>query len=329
MGDNRNLAPSSPTNPLRITKYVAIPPSLSSVPERHVEGRSKCRDAATECCRVLASAGRYPEVPVAGLAHRFPRPAPLLAASRSSFDEISGRVSAKFDLGMLSCVGGWRYAGIVGSNGARVTDSDDNMMIPDTRAAEIAAISRQRLLYWAKTDLVKPDTERKISSRNVVRLYSLARLVELVAASELRHQGVSLQHIRRIINYLQRQGYESPLRELRFALSGERVLFQHDDGTWEDSRRPFQGVMWQVIDLEAIRSRVQGRLQRGDADAGVIEKRRKVQASKPVFRGTRVPVDAVRRYLEAGKTTAEILEAFPSLTAKDIEAAEASSSAVA
>lgn len=210
-----------------------------------------------------------------------------------------------------------------------MTDSHDNMMIPDTRAAEIAAISRQRLLYWAKTDLVKPDTERKISSRNVVRLYSLARLVELVAASELRHQGVSLQHIRRIINYLQRQGYESPLRQVHFALSGERVLFQHDDGTWEDSRRPFQGVMWQVIDLEAIRSRVQGRLQRGDADAGVIEKRRKVQASKPVFRGTRVPVDAVRRYLEAGKTTAEILEAFPSLTAKDIEAAEASSSAVA
>jgi hypothetical protein len=32
-----------------------------------------------------------------------------------------------------------------------------------------------------------------------------------------------------------------------FALSGERVLFQHDDGTWEDSRRPFEGVMWQDV----------------------------------------------------------------------------------
>lgn len=60
------------------------------------------------------------------------------------------------------------------------------------------------------------------------------------------------------------------------------------------------------------------------------EKRRKVQASKPVFRGTRVPVAAVRRYLQAGKTIQEILDAFPSLTEEDITAAaEASSSSVA
>ena len=215
------------------------------------------------------------------------------------------------------------------ANGAEVSHSDDDMMVPDKRAGEIAGISPQRLRYWEKTDLIKPDIEREISSRNVVRLYSLSRLVELVVASELRHQGVSLQHIRRIISHLRRQGYESPLREVRFALSGDQVLFQHGDGTWEDSRRPFQGVMWQVIDLQAIRSRVQGRLQRSGAHVGVVEKRRKVQASKPVFRGTRVPVEAVRRYLEAGKTTKEILDAFPSLTDEDVKAAGASSSSVA
>ncbi|NIA26295.1 MAG: DUF433 domain-containing protein [Gammaproteobacteria bacterium] len=210
-----------------------------------------------------------------------------------------------------------------------MSHSDDDMMVPDKRAAGIAGISRQRLRYWEKTDLIKPDIEREISSRNVVRLYSLSRLVELVVASELRHQGVSLQHIRRIIDYLRQRGYASPLREVRFALSGERVLFQHGDGTWEDSRRPFQGVMWQVIDLQAIRSRVQGRLRRSAAHAGVVEKRRKVQASKLVFRGTRVPVEAVRRYLDAGKTTQEILDAFPSLTEDDIQATKASSSSVA
>jgi len=87
-------------------------------------------------------------------------------------------------------------------------------------------------------------------------------------------------------------------------------MFQHDDGAREDSRRPFEGVMWQVIDLRAIRSRVRGRLERSEAHAGVVEKRRKVQASKPVFRGTRVPVEAVKGYLEAGETTSEILDAF-------------------
>jgi DNA-binding transcriptional MerR regulator len=215
------------------------------------------------------------------------------------------------------------------ADGVEVRYPSDDMMVPDRQAAEIAAISRQRLRYWEKTDLIKPDIEREISPRNVVRLYSLPRLVELVAASELRYQGVSLQHIRRIISHLRTQGYEAPLREVRFALSGDRVLFQHANGAWEDSRRPFQGVMWQVVDLAAIRSRVQGRLERSSADSGVVEKRRKVQASKLVFRGTRVPVEAVRGYLQAGKTPLEILEAFPSLTVEDVKAVEAQLTSVA
>ena len=210
-----------------------------------------------------------------------------------------------------------------------MTYTDERTAVPDKRAAEIAALSRQRLRYWEKTDLISPDVERKISPRNVVRLYSLPRVVELVVASELRKQGVSLQHIRRIIEHLRQQGYESPLREVRFALSDDRVVFQHTDGSWEDSRRPFQGVMWQVIDLEEIRTRVQGRLRRSSRDTGVIEKRRKVQASKPVFRGTRVPVEAVEGYLKAGKSTQEIMEAFPSLNEEDVEAAEAQLTSVA
>ena len=210
-----------------------------------------------------------------------------------------------------------------------VTLTDERTSLPDKRAAEIAAISRQRLRYWEKTDLIVPDVERVISPRNVVRLYSLPRVVELVVASELRRQGVTLQHIRRIITHLREQGYEAPLREVRFALSGDRVLFQHTDGSWEDSRQPFQGVMWQVIDLEQIRARIRSRLSRSSSDAGVIERRRKVQASKPVFRGTRVPVEAVEGYLKAGKGIGEIMEAFPSLTEEDIEAARAQLTSVA
>lgn len=36
-----------------------------------------------------------------------------------------------------------------------------------------------------------------------------------VLPSTLRRQGVSLQHIRKIIAHLRGQGYESPLREVR------------------------------------------------------------------------------------------------------------------
>jgi len=206
---------------------------------------------------------------------------------------------------------------------------DEMTAFTEAQAANIAGVRRQRLQYWDSTGLITPDVKRDISPRNIVRLYSFQRVVELVVASELRRQGVSLQHIRRIVNHLRQLGYDVPLSELVFARSGGHVLFQHPDGSWEDSNHPFQGVMRQVIDLEEIRARVRSRAARRSDDAGSIEKRRKVQASKPVFAGTRVPVEAVSGYLRAGRSHAEILEAFPSLTLKDIESAEAQLSTVA
>lgn len=72
---------------------------------------------------------------------------------------------------------------------AEVRLPDDDMMVSDKLAAEVAAINRHRLRYWEKTDLIKPDVGREISPRNIVRLYSLPRLVELGAASDLRLAG--------------------------------------------------------------------------------------------------------------------------------------------
>ena len=54
----------------------------------------------------------------------------------------------------------------------------DLAMIPSRQAAGIAAISRQRLRYWEDTKLIEPTVSRKLSTRNVVRLYSLDRLLE-------------------------------------------------------------------------------------------------------------------------------------------------------
>ncbi len=199
-------------------------------------------------------------------------------------------------------------------------------MVTDDHAARIAAISRRRLRYWEDTGLIEPDVVRQISPRNVVRLYSLPSIVEAVVASELRHQGISLQHIRRIIDRLRDRGYTAPLRQLRFAVTGNVLVFELPDGTWEDSRRPYEGVLWQVLDLEQIRTRISDRLTRSRDDAGTVERRRKVQGSKPVFRGTRVPVEAVERYLAAGHSEEQILRAFPSLTSEDIAAARAAAS---
>jgi uncharacterized protein (DUF433 family) len=52
-----------------------------------------------------------------------------------------------------------------------------------------------------------------------------------------------------------------------------------------------------------------------------IEINPKVMMGKPVIRGTRLTVELILRKLAEGASEAELLEAYPRLTLKDIQAA--------
>jgi uncharacterized protein (DUF433 family) len=54
-----------------------------------------------------------------------------------------------------------------------------------------------------------------------------------------------------------------------------------------------------------------------------IEMKPGVMRGKPVIRGTRIPVELILRKLAEGATTAELMDAYPSLKKADIEAAKA------
>ena len=47
----------------------------------------------------------------------------------------------------------------------------------------------------------------------------------------------------------------------------------------------------------------------------------KIMLGKPVIRGTRIPVELVLRKLAEGATEPDLLDAYPRLTRKDIQAA--------
>jgi uncharacterized protein (DUF433 family) len=46
-----------------------------------------------------------------------------------------------------------------------------------------------------------------------------------------------------------------------------------------------------------------------------------VMLGKPCIKGTRITVELVLKWLAAGRTTADLLEAYPHLSSEDIEAA--------
>jgi uncharacterized protein (DUF433 family) len=187
-------------------------------------------------------------------------------------------------------------------------------------AAKIARLSLRQVDYWAKTDLVPASIEGTISSSRRVRLYSFLDVLALTVAAELKQRGVSLQHIRQIVRHLGACGYDHPLTQLSYATIGKQVFFQREDGTWEGGLQPDQIVLHEVLNLQPIRERIAEGVHRDEAQAGRTERRRGALGNKPLLAGTRIPVDTVRRYLQAGRSTSDVLEAYPDLTEADIEA---------
>lgn len=204
----------------------------------------------------------------------------------------------------------------------RVENFEELLAIPDKRAARIAGASLRQVRYWEEIGLVRPSIRRAMSRRKIVRLYRYQDLLELLVVATLRvERGMTLQHVRRVIDHLHARGYTAPLRDLVFATKGTEIYFQHPDGEWEGDVRPDQIVLEETIKLDRLRSRIKEAATRAAADQGRVVKRRGVKHSQPIFAGTRIPVAAVQRYLAAGYDTAAILEEYPSLSEDDVETA--------
>jgi DNA-binding transcriptional MerR regulator len=191
----------------------------------------------------------------------------------------------------------------------------------ERRAAQLAGITLRQLRYWHEVSLVAPSVDRRLGPRTRVRLYYFDRLLELLVAARLRGQpGISLQHIRRVVSHLRNIGYEAPLRELAFAISGQEIYFRYPDGTWSGDPAPQQVVLHQVLELEPLVAQIDQARERSADQIARVERRRGTVGSKPVFAGTRLPVEKVKAYIDHGFTTPQILDSYPFLTEADVEA---------
>jgi uncharacterized protein (DUF433 family) len=207
-----------------------------------------------------------------------------------------------------------------------MTAVDELIAMPMPFAARLAELSQRKLRYWEDTVLIGPSIQRRLSLRKKVRLYTFDDLVSLLVAAELIKRKFSVQHIRRVVTHL-REFDEHPLSKLEFATAGREIYFKMPDGTWSGDRQPHQIVMDIAIPLEPIRAKIRAATARQAEDVGQVERRRGTQGHKPVFAGTRIPVQTVTNWLAHGFTDEQILAAYPDLRIEDIQEARTQSTA--
>ena len=108
------------------------------------------------------------------------------------------------------------------------------MMGYNTKAVcKITGLSKRQVDYWDRTHFVKPSIN-EASGYGSVRLYAFTDLIQLKVAKALKDAGVSVQKMRKSLNYLKKHKpeIENPMAELKFITDGENifVLTSNTDG---------------------------------------------------------------------------------------------------
>ena len=148
-----------------------------------------------------------------------------------------------------------------------------------TRAVvELTGISPRQLQWWDERGIVVPAREGHM------RVYSLDDLAEVAVICELRERGFSLQKIRRVIRFLQKELGRRLVETVRAAseyhlLTDGRHIFLEDSARGvvdllKNARQPMLTVCLSDT-LERIQSQVNGYKKRNASVRHLKQQRRK------------------------------------------------------
>ena len=132
--------------------------------------------------------------------------------------------------------------------------------------SKIIGIPTRVIDYWVRTAFIKPSIS-EASGYGSVRLYSFTDLIQFRVAKFLRDQGLSLQKIRKSLNFLRKHlpEVEQPLVELRFLTDGEAIfVLTNKDKEIIDTLKKGQYVL--AIAIEKLINELKGRTSKMATD---------------------------------------------------------------
>lgn len=132
--------------------------------------------------------------------------------------------------------------------------------------SKIIGIPFRVIDYWDRTAFIKPSIG-EASGYGSVRLYSFTDLIQFRVAKFLRDQGLSLQKIRKSLNFLRKHlpEVEQPLAELRFLTDGETIfVLTNKDREIIDTLKKGQYIL--TIAIEKLINELKGKTSKITTD---------------------------------------------------------------
>jgi uncharacterized protein (DUF433 family)/DNA-binding transcriptional MerR regulator len=193
----------------------------------------------------------------------------------------------------------------------------------ETDAARLSGLSVGQLRSWDTKNFIRPSYAESDRRMPYSRVYSFRDIVSLRVLGELRNvHKVPLQHLRKVSETLAHLG-ESKWSATTIYVLGRRVVLK--DPRTEQRSEVVSGQRVFDIPLRVVMSDTRRAISEmnertGDSEGKVVHGKFTLQ-NEPVFKGTRIPVSTIKRYVDAGYSMEAILREYPGLQAADVEVA--------
>ena len=118
------------------------------------------------------------------------------------------------------------------------------------QASRFTGCTSHQLRYWDRIGLVKPSVQATRGRPGVRRLYDFRDLIALRVIRSLLEGGMSLQRVRRSIEYLRkREGLDKHLSETKLVTDGQSIFkICRTDGEVLDALKEGQMAFFLAID---------------------------------------------------------------------------------
>ncbi len=191
------------------------------------------------------------------------------------------------------------------------------------QVANLTGLSIRQLRYWDSTDFFHPSFQDE-AGIPYGSIYSFRDVVSLRVLSLLRNDyEVSLQELRKVGDWLANQSEDSWSKS-KFYVAGRHVYFYDPrSDSFHQGTRPQQIVtLIEVREVVGDTERRANAMQtRDEQEIGSIVQHRYIAHNEPILAGTRIRTSAIWNFHKAGYSADEIIDEYPRLTQRDIEAA--------